>query len=977
MRNIPVFLSLICLFSIDNLSGQSQIFKELQQREKVGTIVQKKIVKNLLSEEGAEQAGLSKDGNAIYFNIDQPVIAEIIVHRPALLRVKIPSVSSGEELTLLLFNKKPFAEGAVVTTSAGDRHPMSGGAYYRGTVEGDEHSVVALSFVDGEMMGVVSVNNRQFDIGKVEHSDVHVIYDATKVNRKAPTGCEVKYVEGYKPDMIGEAQIETRAADKCVNIYFEVSYSIYQNKGSVSAVENYVNGFFNVVSTLYGNENIQVVISEIFVWTSSDPFPTNDAGDALDYFTGYRTSFNGDIAQLLAYTDNGNGGIAWIDVLCNFGGAYSYSYSDIDMTYNMLPNYSWTTNVVTHELGHNLGSEHTHWCGWQGGAIDNCYTTEGGCPPGPPPSNGGTLMSYCHLTGYGINYANGFGPQPGDLLRNKIAQAACLGTCGPQCPTFTIDGAVADVSCFGAADGSIVLIEPNNGTSPFSYTWSNGATTKDVYNLPKGTYSVSITDAAGCPGEASFAITEPAKITLQVVKEDVSCHGLTDGSLIALANGGASGFSYQWSNGATTDNIGNLSAGTYTVTVTDINNCTTQASATITEPAALSLTASITGVSCNGEDNGSITVMVSGGTFPYLFHWNNGSNASSIANLSAGSYTVTVTDSKLCESMATYTITEPPLLNVHVATTDASSDVAADGTAEAIAEGGKAPYSYLWSTGATTPKITGLTAGNYSVTVTDANGCKKVSTITIQGKECLLTVVSSGTSVTCAGLEDGSATAIPANNTGNAEYLWSNGATTQTISGLAPGGYSVIVTDNIGCTATTTITITQPDTITLKIISITPSTTSTSQNGSISIEVTGGTPGYTFIWYSSGKEVSTEQNPSNLNSGFYHVVIKDSHGCIHTSPEIFVDFLLSSNSTKQDPVRIFPNPANGFIYISYIDEYPGDISMYDILGRKVTLSITKEQNNVRLETSSLADGPYIIQIRMGRSVYAARVVVHH
>ncbi len=977
MRIFPIFFFSICFFTISGIFGQTHIFDELQQRGKTAIVVQKNVVKNRLSEKDAAQAGLFKEGNSTFFNIDKNAINDIISGQPELLRIKIPYNAAGDELSLLLFNKRPFADGAVVTTNTGERYPIAGGAYYRGTVEGDQHSVVALAFLDGEMKGVVSVDGHQYDIGKVEHSDIHVLYDATTVNMKASGGCEVKYVDGYEHEVDKEASLEMRAANKCINIYFEASYSIYQNKGSVSAVESYINAFFNVVATLYGNENVQVAISEIFVWTTPDPFPIGSSGDALNFFTNYRTSFNGNIAQLLAYTNNSNGGIAWIDVLCKYGGGYSYSYSDISMTYKELPNYSWTTNVVTHELGHNFGSEHTHWCGWQGGAIDNCYATEGDCPPGPPPTSGGTLMSYCHLTGYGINYANGFGPQPGDRIRSRVAQANCLGSCGPQCPTFTLNGAVSNPSCFGAADGNIVLIEPDNGTAPFSYSWSNGATTKDLYNLTKGTYRVSITDAAGCPGEATFTVTDPAKITLQLVKENVSCHGDTDGSLIAIADGGASGFSYQWSNGANTSAIGNLAAGAYTVTVTDFNNCSVESSATITEPSTINISAIVKGVACNGGNTGSISLTVAGGTFPYLYQWSNGKNTAGIDNLTVGTYTVTITDSKFCESTASYTIAESDPLAVSVTTTDASSDSAADGTAEAVVAGGQSPYTYLWSNGATTPKITGLTAGSYSVIVTDANGCATTSTFTVKGKDCLLTVVATGSPVSCAGIDDGSASASPTNNTGNAQYTWSNGATTQTISGLAPGTYSVTIADGIGCTATSSVTITAPDSLVLQIVSVTPSTTGTSQNGGIVIEVAGGTPDYTFTWYSSGKDVSTEQNPSNLNSGHYYVVVKDSHGCTLTGPEIYVDFVLKSHGTTQDPIKIFPNPADGDVYVSLPDLQNANVTLYDIIGRKISATITREQDRLHIGTSSLTSGAYVIQVRMDQGIYVTRVIVQH
>jgi hypothetical protein len=214
-----------------------------------------------------------------------------------------------------------------------------------------------------------------------------------------------------------------------VDIYLEADYQLYQNKGSVTNTANYLTGIFNNSQIIYTNDGISVALSEIFVWTSSDGYSSASSSSALNDFMNYRTTFNGDVAQLCALDPGGLGGVAaTINGLCN---AYKYCYSDIDATYSDFPTYSWTVMVFTHELGHILGSYHTHWCGWPGGAIDNCgpiagYATEGGCPAGPAPVGGGTIMSYCHLTVYGINLNNGFGPYPKDAIIDAVNAAGCL-----------------------------------------------------------------------------------------------------------------------------------------------------------------------------------------------------------------------------------------------------------------------------------------------------------------------------------------------------------------------------------------------------------------------------------------------------------------------------------------------------------------------------------------------------------------------
>jgi hypothetical protein len=222
----------------------------------------------------------------------------------------------------------------------------------------------------------------------------------------------------------------------------ETDYDLYQNKGSVSAVTNYVTGLFNQSATLYSNDSVPISLSQVFVWSSTSPYTASSSSSLLSQFQSYRNSFNGDLGHLLAL--RGGGGIAaGFSGFCNSNIDNRQCFSGINATYNNVPTYSWTVMVFTHEMGHLMGSRHTHACVWNGNntAIDGCAAPEGSCSRPGIPSGGGTIMSYCHQQSVGINLNNGFGPQPGNVIRNRFANASCLTDCGgnppPSCTTYS------------------------------------------------------------------------------------------------------------------------------------------------------------------------------------------------------------------------------------------------------------------------------------------------------------------------------------------------------------------------------------------------------------------------------------------------------------------------------------------------------------------------------------------------------------
>jgi hypothetical protein len=299
------------------------------------------------------------------------------------------------------------------------------------------------------------------------------------------------------------------------------------------------------------------------------------------------------------------------------------------------------------------------------------------------------------------------------------------------------------VSCNGGTDGTATATATGN-LVPVTYLWSNGETTASITGLVAGTYTVTVTETPTCTAVAAYTVTEPLAMDAACSKTDATTIGGAEGTASVIATGGTAPYTYLWSNGQTTASITGLTAGTYTVTVTDLNGCTAICMVTVQEPGCnLSATATGTDVSCNGGNNGTATATAIGNLVPVTYLWSNGETTASITGLVAGTYTVTVTETPTCTAVAAYTVTEPLAMDAACSKTDATTIGGADGTASVIATGGTAPYTYLWSNGQTTASITGLTAGTYTVTVTDLNGCTAICMVTVQEPGCNLSATLS------------------------------------------------------------------------------------------------------------------------------------------------------------------------------------------------------------------------------------------
>jgi hypothetical protein len=454
-----------------------------------------------------------------------------------------------------------------------------------------------------------------------------------------------------------------------------------------------------------------------------------------------------------------------------------------------------------------------------------------------------------------------------------------------------------NVTCFGATTGVAVANAATGGTAPFTYAWSpSGGTSRIANGLAAGTYTITATDANGCSAHTSVIITQPASAPIITLSSStgVLCHGGTTGSAIAnAATGGTAPYTYAWTpSGGNSLTASSLSTGTYTITAKDANGCTAHTTAAITQPAAALAIAisSNVDIQCHGSATGSaISHAATGGTAPYTYAWTPSGGATLTASsLSTGTYTITATDVNGCVARTSVDITQPasaPSISISTSTA-ALCHGGSTGTATTkVASGGTAPYTYAWSpTGGTSLTASGLSAGIYTVTVRDAHACTATASVTVNQPAVVAMTMSYSTDVLCHGGTTGSATAsIPTGGTAPFTYAWTpSGGTNRSATSLASGSYTVTTRDAHSCSATATVTITEP----AAAVAITMSGTTNvlCHNGATgtatSHAATGGTSPYTYAWSPTG---GTNLTASGLSGGIYTITAKDAHSCTATA----------------------------------------------------------------------------------------------
>jgi len=592
MRNlIPIFL-VLPFFAMAQEGRIGKVFELVTEtKAKTGNFQTYEVFNTETEEAYNNYSTAVEDG--VILELNSSKVAALIEENPLEMKLTLPIKSNSETVDLELVQVTIFSSDfrAVTNTGIDVTSQVDMGIHFRGVISGNSNSLVSISVFENQILGFISNNEGNYVIGKLENSVVdHIIYKDTDLKMIQEFKCATEDNSiGYTAEELTYPS-DSKDPGDCVNVYIEAGQSVYNAfNGNLANTTAFLTGVFAQSYVLYANDGITLQTSDMFIWTTPDPYNFGTAGEYLDAFEAQTGTFNGDIGHLVEVQNIG--GIAWVDGLCQSNSDFSLGFSGFAGTnFNNVPIYSFNVNIIAHEMGHLCGSQHTHACVWNGNntAIDSCSGfTQGNCPlPGSPPE-GGTIMSYCHVDPVGVNFSLGFGPQPTAVILNRIAAVNCLTTCGLIPPTAVCTNYTAQLD----ANGDVTIVPGDIDGGSFDdiaiVTFAIDIDTFDCNDVGNHNVVLTVTDGDGLSDSCTAVVTVEDNIAPVANCKNITVQLDATGNATILGNQLNDGSTdacgiLTYSSNITSFDCSNVGNNPVVLTVTDDNGNSTTCNAVVT-----------------------------------------------------------------------------------------------------------------------------------------------------------------------------------------------------------------------------------------------------------------------------------------------------------------------------------------------------------------------------------------------------------